>query len=386
MDLGSIPDCPGAGALGDLGGQGSTTETRAGRLRGLRRFTFQWHVTERCNLRCAHCYQEAYGGAELGFEQWLEVLAQLSGLRDRLERSPGRRPHLHLNLTGGEPFVHPDLLRFLETLAARREDTSFAILSNGELMDALLARRLAELGPAFIQVSLEGGAATHDRLRGRGSFARTVTAVRHLTQVRIPVLVSFTAHRGNFREFGEVVRTAAELGVKRVWADRLIPLGSGAGPGLQTLSSTETREFLDLMRAARDGLRRRWFGRTEVAQHRALQFLTGDEAAYHCTAGDSLLALLPNGDLVPCRRLPIRVGNVLETPLARLYQEHPLLRALRAPEPVISGCERCAFRRVCRGGLRCLAYAERGDPFRSDPGCWLADGPVAGTDGRMETG
>ena len=34
----------------------------------------QWHVTERCNLRCAHCYQEAYSGEELRFQDLLNVL------------------------------------------------------------------------------------------------------------------------------------------------------------------------------------------------------------------------------------------------------------------------------------------------------------------------
>ena len=36
----------------------------------------QWHVTERCNLRCAHCYQEGYRGEELGFQGLLDILAQ----------------------------------------------------------------------------------------------------------------------------------------------------------------------------------------------------------------------------------------------------------------------------------------------------------------------
>ncbi len=27
-------------------------------------FGFQWHITDRCNLRCTHCYQEDYSGAE----------------------------------------------------------------------------------------------------------------------------------------------------------------------------------------------------------------------------------------------------------------------------------------------------------------------------------
>ncbi len=337
---------------------------------------FQWHITERCNLRCTHCYQESYGGDELNFEQWLDVLAQLEALLDDWTVPGVAHPRAHINVTGGEPFVHPDFVRLLEVFASKPERLSFAILSNGYFIDAALARKLAELAPGFVQVSVEGTQATHDRIRGKGSFDRTVAAIRHLTREKVPVLISFTAHRGNFREFPAVARLACDLRVKRIWSDRLIPSGAGAAPEMQSLTPEEVREYVELMRRARDESSRRWFCKTEVAQHRALQFLTGHEKPYHCTAGDSLLTLRPNGDLLPCRRLPIRVGNVLETPLRELYRDNPTLRALRNPHPEIKGCEPCSFRHTCRGGLRCLAYAVTGDPFTSDPGCWLATRPA----------
>lgn len=34
-----------------------------------RSLLLQWHVTERCNLRCAHCYQEGALSAELAFTE-----------------------------------------------------------------------------------------------------------------------------------------------------------------------------------------------------------------------------------------------------------------------------------------------------------------------------
>lgn len=347
-------------------------------LARLRRFTFQWHLTERCNLRCAHCYQESYNSPELGFAAWLEVLNQLEQLLAEWRAASGSPRRLHITLTGGEPLVHPDLMRLLEVLDQRRDRFSFAILSNGHLIDRDRARLLARLGPRYVQVSLEGMAATHDRIRGPGSFTLVSNAIRELTRAHIPVMISFTAHRRNFREFPAVARLAQELGVTRVWTDRLIPLGAGAQGATESLTPTETREYIELLRSARQSARRRWSWwprrRTEVAQHRALQFLGGEGVPYRCVAGESLLALLPNGDLLPCRRMPIRVGNVLQTPLRDLYFEHPLLRTLRNPRHIASGCEGCSLEKLCRGGLRCLSFALHGNPFHSDPGCWLAGG------------
>jgi radical SAM protein with 4Fe4S-binding SPASM domain len=338
------------------------------RPRGL---LLQWHVTERCNLRCAHCYQEGYSGEELRFQDLLKVLDQYKELLARW-RCAAKRHKVsgHITVTGGEPFVRRDFPDLLDVFAANRKHFSFAILTNGTFVDAVMARRLRKLRPAFVQVSIEGSQETHDGIRGTGNFERTVAAVKHLVRERIRTLISFSAHRGNFREFPEVARLGRELGVSRVWSDRVIPWGSGAELQNQVLTPDETREFFQIMRSARTEAMWRWFGRTEVAMHRALQFLVAGGRPYHCQAGDSLITIQPNGDLYPCRRMPIRVGNVLETPLPELYYESDLFRSLRDRDRSSNGCQDCCHARRCRGGLKCLSYAMTGDPFQADPGCW----------------
>jgi radical SAM protein with 4Fe4S-binding SPASM domain len=107
---------------------------------------------------------------------------------------------------------------------------------------------------------------------------------------------------------------------------------------------------------------------------RALQFLVAGERPYRCRAGDSLITVMPNGDVYPCRRMPILVGNLMETPLAELYYRSDVFRALRDSQRVSDGCDVCRYAGVCRGGARCVSYAMTGDPFTADPGCWLAGG------------
>ena len=338
-----------------------------------RRLLLQWHVTERCNLRCSHCYQDGHAGADPNFEDLLKVLAQfqelLAGWRREARPVPVRG---HITVTGGEPFVRRDFLQLLEVLSANRAHFSFAILTNGSLIDAAMAARLRKLGPRFVQVSVEGSQATHDRIRGPGSFERTVAALNHLVRAGVPALISFTAHRANFREFPEVARLGRRLRVARVWADRLIPWGTGAALQEQVLTPDETREFFNIMLKARAQAVHSWFGRTEIAMHRALQFSLAGGRPYHCAAGDTLVTVLPNGDLYPCRRMPIRVGNVMETRLEELYYSSDLFCALRNRHLVSAGCQDCFYAGLCRGGLKCLSYAVKGDPFTADPGCWHA--------------
>lgn len=354
--------------------------TLPGNSRAPRNFILQWHVTERCNLRCAHCYQEGYSCEELSFPELQDVVDQLMELlawrRSRESESP---PRGIVNVSGGEPFVRGDFLELLAVLGAHRPEIQYGILTNGTLIDRSVARRLRDLRPAYVQVSIEGAPKTNDRVRGAGSHARTVKALENLARESIPSVISFTAHRQNYREFPEVARLGKAVGARWVWADRLIPWGSATATGCEPLSPLETREFFELMADARRDIEKT-FGRTEVRVGRALQFLVGGGVPYRCRAGEDLLTLQPDGEVYPCRRLPIGVGNIRDSRLLDIYRESDLLRRLRAHR-VSEGCESCAFAGQCRGGLRCLAYAATGDPFRADPGCWRATSgaPTTGT-------
>ncbi len=320
----------------------------------------QWHITERCNLRCVHCYQETHSGEELEFKELLGVIEQFKDLLN-LMHARG-----HITITGGEPFIRQDFMDILEAVSA--SNISFAILTNGSFIDANTARRLRNLMPAFVQVSIEGSKSTHDSIRGVGNFDRTVRAVKHLVHEHIRTFISFTAHRENFREFSEVARLGRELQVTRVWADRLIPQGRGAAKIM--LTPKETCEFFEIMNKERKNAKGGFFRKTEISMHRALQFLVAGGKPYHCAAGKTLITVQPNGDLFPCRRMPIRVGNLMKTPLVELYFGSELFRALRSR--ISEECRECFYSALCRGGLRCLSYATTSDPFRADPGCWLA--------------
>ncbi len=331
----------------------------------------QWHVTERCNLRCEHCYQDDYSGKELEFSELLCVLDQFKNLVNTWRASGKGVPvRSHITVSGGEPFIRKDFPKLLEIFSANRQNFSFAILTNGTLIDASVAKLLGKLNPGFVQVSIEGGRTVHDKIRGQGTFDLAVSAIKYLVRERIRTFISFTACRSNYTEFPEAARLGRRLKVSRVWADRLIPHGSGAALKDQVMTKQDTHDFFKIMLNERDKAARSWFGKTEIAMHRALQFLVAGGRPYHCTAGDTLITVQPDGDLYPCRRMPIRVGNLMESTLSELYYESELFQELRNIDRIDAKCRECFYSKLCRGGLKCLSYALTGDPFKADPGCW----------------
>ena len=334
------------------------------------RMVIQWHLSDRCNLRCAHCYQSSYRGGEEGLEQWLPRLEDFRAFLRPLNQHPGQQPAIpaRLTLTGGEPFALSQFPQFLDIVSGLRDEFTFAILTNGTLIDDALARRLRAWSPAYVQISIDGSAATHDAIRGAGNFARAVSGIRALVAAGIHTVISFTALRSNRHEFPLVARLGRELGVARVWTDRLIPEGQGGRD--EVMSPVETRDYMDLLASTKSQIEAGSKPRTEVTLSRALQFFAGGEPVYHCKAGDTLITVMPNGEVYPCRRLPISVGNLNQSTLAEIYAGAPLAN-LRHPPQQNEDCADCLYRSLCRGGLRCLAYAMTGDSTRRDPGCWV---------------
>jgi radical SAM protein with 4Fe4S-binding SPASM domain len=345
-----------------------------------RHLLLQWHITNRCNLNCLHCYQDDSLDVrdDCTFQELHRILEQFRAFL----HAPCQMGHPiipgHITLAGGEPFLREDLPELLNLFSTYQKEFSFAILTNGLLIDQRMANQLRQWGVGFVQVSMEGDPETHDQIRGKGNFRQVVRGIRYLAEASIRTLISFTAHQMNSHAFPQVAQWGKKLNVFRVWADRLIPQGRGAALQNLILSPEGTRRFFEQMLQSRKRAEHTWFCRTEIAMHRALQFLIAGGRPYACSAGDSLIAVMANGDMYPCARVPIQVGNLLKTPLHELY-DCPLFHSLRDSDRVIKGCEECFYQKLCRGGLRCLAYSMTGDMFQADPGCWRAKNQILST-------
>lgn len=323
----------------------------------------QWHITEKCNLRCTHCYQTSYrhSGQKLGT---LKTIAQqIVSLQKEITRQSGKEIALQLTLTGGEPFKHPDFLALLQHLALLSPKPSLAILSNGSPIDADMAQRLATFNPLFVQLSLDGTENTHNAIRGEGNFRKVLRATHFLKNAGIRVLWSFTAHSENWRDFEQIAELARQNHVDKLWSDRLIPENVETAP--RTLTHKQCADYFVGMNKARQRA-----GQTQIAMNRALQFQTAGGRPYQCSAGHGLITIMPDGTVFPCRRLPVSVGNLFERDLSEIYFYSEFMQKLRAFS-MPQDCQPCLYRFQCKGGLRCLSHAIYGDPFRRDPGCSL---------------
>jgi MoaA/NifB/PqqE/SkfB family radical SAM enzyme len=175
-----------------------------------------WHinvcVTARCNLYCDMCQIARSHVREAATERMLRFFDLLA---DWLP--PGRT----VLLTGGEPLLHAGLTGFIARLSAGGFTT--VVNTNGSLLTPATAERLAAVGLRAINFSLDGLAATHDRLRnGPGLFQGVMDMIAFLTQrTALDVNVVATLHAQNAAELPELARRLRQMprfGVVRLQA------------------------------------------------------------------------------------------------------------------------------------------------------------------------
>lgn len=326
----------------------------------VRKFFLQWHLSEACNLKCLHCYQENHTPVQLKYDDLIKILNQYRELLDKLKTTG------HINLTGGEPLCSSYFFKILDEFKKDSNKYSFSILTNGTLITEEYAKRIKSYNPEYVQVSLEGGKRMNDYIRGKGVYKKVAQAIKILKKHDIYVSLSFTATKLNYKEFPKVVKFAEKYGVDTIWSDRFIPLSKDNDNDFM-MNLKETKEYLKIMEEERQKLKRK-HSKTTVAMYRALQFQMTNDYPYECTAGKTLLTVMENGDLVPCRRMPIFVGNLLEENMYDLYKKNKIIKELQK-DTTPTECRSCEHSKLCAGGLKCLTYAIYGDLNHKDVGC-----------------
>jgi len=300
-----------------------------------------WELTYSCNLSCAHCLSSSgrRDPRELTTEQCEAVIDELQ-----------RMQVFYVNIGGGEPTMRPDFWHLVEYAVAHQVGVKFS--TNGVRITPERARWLASTDYVDVQISLDGATAeVNDRVRGPGSYATAINALRHLANEGFrDAKISVVCTRENIDQLDEFKAIADTYGAT-LRLTRLRPSGRGADvwDDLHPLPHQQRQLFDWLVAHGED-------------------VLTGD-SFFHlagfgeklpglnlCGAGRVVCLIDPVGDVYAC---PFAIhdnflaGNVLaDGGFAKVWQESALFQDLRAPQTG-GACSGCAHYDACRGG--CMA-------------------------------
>ncbi|MGB9590157.1 MAG: radical SAM/SPASM domain-containing protein [Candidatus Hydrothermia bacterium] len=242
-------------------------------------------ITRHCNAKCGFCFW----GDEItrrGFmppELFQKALVEMS-----------RMGTFEIELTGGEPTIHPDFPEFIELASQLR--FVITITTNGLRLTDRALSAISEGLVAHVFVSVHGAnPRTHDALVGRaGAWGKAINNIKRLINKGVNVSVCFVITRKNYREISQ----AREI-------------FSSAGAGFQLVVKIYNPfrfEAIESMRLSRDELREvvRLFPEPPVRPHPCGAFMNTLYVAY-------------NGDIWPCITLPITIGNITKNSIREIW-------------------------------------------------------------------
>jgi radical SAM protein with 4Fe4S-binding SPASM domain len=328
-------------------------------------FYIQWHITNLCNLQCQHCYQEDF--SKRNDLDWAGLKKISNNILTTLDRW-GKTACIHL--TGGEPLLKPELFLLLSELDQKSTVDELAIITNGLLLDQEKVERLSPFSKLKkIKISLDGAEAEiNDSIRQKGVFEKVVQNLSLIKRgSRFEIILMFTVMKRNYRNLLCLIHLCQDLGIDGLILERFIPLGRGREIVNEVLGKDQWKDLLTTLSR---------FISTETDEDEFLPYqafqivFKGDETELlgaPCIIGRDGLCIMPDGNVFPCRRFPISIGNLLDDSLKQIWEKSEILRELREKENLKGRCGRCEVR-DCRG-CRSLALALSGDYLEEDPHC-----------------
>ena len=155
---------------------------------------------------------------------------------------------------------------------------------------------------------------------------------------------------------------------------RLIPWGRGSNFSNQLLQPNELRDFYNNVTK---------LNRKLIDAKSKLKITIGCESGifneevpkymhrHYCGVIDGrVIIIMPNGDVLPCRRLPIIIGNIKKSTLFEIYYNSNMMWNMRNLNNAHIFCQNCSNFNNCYGGALCVNYCYSGRLQIPDIQCW----------------
>ena len=320
-------------------------------------------MTNRCNLRCRHCYISAEDRRyqdELTTDEAKAFITDLANMK---------APVLLFSEGASDTQGYFELGRMAADLGLRP-----VISSNGTLIDQNIARQIKEAGFQYVGISIDGKPSTHDEFRNMpGAFAAALKGIHACMSEGIKTGIRFTVNRYNQADLPEILDIVEKENIPRFCMYHLVYAGRGAEMADMDTSLEETRQILDFLSQRTIDLHQRGV-QVEILTtdnhadgiyllnrirkqepDRAEEIINLLEMHGGCSAGTKFANVDPRGNVHPCQFWQdYTVGNVRERPFSEIWNsDDELMVMLREKEKHVKGrCGECTYKRYVQVRIR----------------------------------
>ena len=191
-------------------------------------------ATDKCNLNCYHCFRPQSDNT--GFIDPKKILS----LASKLSSTSLRR----VRFTGGEPFLHRDLIGMIEAFSSVRMYTS--VVSNATTLCNKKLKELKSSGLKALWCSVHSvNPICNDTLAGKnGAHASLESTLINAIELGIETNVYFPVSKKNCMDVAQTLAWLKKLGINQVKVLKLTPVGRAAqSNGFDHFTQNEWNSF-----------------------------------------------------------------------------------------------------------------------------------------------
>jgi MoaA/NifB/PqqE/SkfB family radical SAM enzyme len=306
-------------------------------------------LTNKCNLRCLHCFIRPFGGqvsyrdSELSTEQWINILSRAIDCGC-----------LFLILTGGEILVRPDFWKIYSYIKDR--GTIVQLFTNGTKITERLVEELSNRPPKAIEITLYGMTEHIYELMTQvpGSYKECMRGIELVLKYDLPLRLKTMLTTLNCNELPLMKDFAKKLNVTFRYDVEINKRLDRRGHPERLRLSPEEIVRLDLEDPPRAA---------EFEEMFALRSGGGgqvQDSIYSCGAGATSFHVDYRGYLSPCIISRYETCSLLDTDFAQAWYEF-IPGVLKEKRTRQNECDCCEVSHACN---QCHGWAklESGDP------------------------
>jgi radical SAM protein with 4Fe4S-binding SPASM domain len=304
-----------------------------------------FELTYNCSEQCVHCYNPGAtrneneksrraDRQELKLDDYKRIIDELFELG-----------LVKVCLSGGDPFSKPEVWNIIEYLYQKEIATD--VFTNAQALNATKIKCLANYYPRLVGISIYSGVAEdHDFItRKNGSWQKSMTAVKQLSELAVPMNLKCCIMRPNIKSYYLVAEMAKQYGAVPQFEISITDSVEGDRCACQNLRLPP--EMLEIV--LRDNNVPLYVGKE--APNFGGQAKPMDRNP--CGAGDNSFCITPEGNVQVCVAFPQVLGNLKTQTMAEILEKSPELKNWRNSKlddyEECGKYDYCAYCNLCPG-------------------------------------
>lgn len=321
--------------------------------------TAVWELTMGCNMRCKHCGSRCSEPLqdELNMQEALDLCDQLKDIGLKI-----------ITLSGGEPTTRGDWSQIASRLVSNGIVTS--MITNGWLVDDEFIENVKNSGLKSVAISIDGLKDTHDYIRRKGSFEKSIQSISKMVDNGITASVITSINKKNINELKDMFDLFSKIGVYSWQLQMALPMGNFSDHDELMASPSDIKSIVDFaydrMGTSPMIVLADCIGYYSKKSIELTEYFLQDNWSWNgCGAGKTVLGILHNGDIVGCtsvRNPELIAGNIRQKSLREIWDDDNSFAWNRKFESSdLDGfCKECQYSQKCKGGCSNSRYCISG--------------------------